>query len=121
MALTLLLHLGFQWLLGHQMCLLWLPPLLPPLQLHFQLVLGQRVQLTLLQLHLVAECLFQYHLVLLTLTLLLHLGFQWLLGQVCLLWLPPLLPPLQLHFQLVVGQRVQLHLLQLHLEAECSL
>ena len=56
MALTLLLHLGFQWLLGHQVCLLWLPPLLPRFQLHFQLVLGQRVQLYLLQLHLVAEC-----------------------------------------------------------------
>ena len=55
-----------------------------------------------------------------TLLLQLHLGFQWLQGQVCLLWLPPLLPPLQLHFQLV-GQRVQLHLLQLHLVAECSL
>ena len=56
MALTLLLHLGFQRLLGHQVCVLWLPPLLPPLQLHFQLVVGQRVQLHLLQLHLVAEC-----------------------------------------------------------------
>ena len=56
MTLTLLLHLGFQWLLGHQVCLLWLPPLPPPLQLHFQLVLGQRVQLHLLQLHCVAEC-----------------------------------------------------------------
>ena len=56
MTLTLLLHLGFRWLLGHQVCLLWLPPLLPPLQLHFQLVLGQQVQLRLLQLHLLVEC-----------------------------------------------------------------
>ena len=114
--------LGFQWLLGHQVCLLWLPPLLPARQFHFQLVVGQQVQLHLLQLHLVAECLSHYHLVLLALTLLLHLGFQWLLGQqVYLLWLPPLLPQLQLHFQLVLGQRVQLHLLHLHLVAECSL
>jgi len=58
LALTLLLqlYLGFQRLLGHQLCLLWLPPLLPPLQLHFQLVVGQQVQLHLLQLHRVAEC-----------------------------------------------------------------
>jgi hypothetical protein len=58
LALTLLLqlYLGFERLLGHQMCLLWLPPLLPPLQLHFQLVLEQRVLLHLLPLHLGVEC-----------------------------------------------------------------